>query len=72
MPNFEQRAEAKALQWQTRNYPAFFLMRAESPANPWQEFLMENLFFNYFNGTLVKARFEEVRMRKMYKGWKNR
>ncbi|XP_050718967.1 protein O-linked-mannose beta-1,2-N-acetylglucosaminyltransferase 1-like [Eriocheir sinensis] len=55
-----ERAEANAIRWQTRNYPAFFLVRGRSPANPRQEFLMENLFLNYFNGTLVMARPGEV------------
>nr|XP_045608556.1 protein O-linked-mannose beta-1,2-N-acetylglucosaminyltransferase 1-like [Procambarus clarkii] len=51
-PELVQSAEDDLLKWQTRNYPPYYLQRSVG-RYPAQEFLMENLVYNYWNGTLV-------------------
>ncbi|XP_071532942.1 protein O-linked-mannose beta-1,2-N-acetylglucosaminyltransferase 1-like isoform X2 [Panulirus ornatus] len=45
-------AENQALKWQTRKYPPCYQQRF-TVHHPTQEFLMENIVYRYWNGTLI-------------------
>ncbi|XP_045131963.1 LOW QUALITY PROTEIN: protein O-linked-mannose beta-1,2-N-acetylglucosaminyltransferase 1-like [Portunus trituberculatus] len=51
-PGIVKLAEDRSFRWQTKNYPASFPIRALMPRNPLREFLMQNIAYNYFNGTV--------------------